>query len=221
MTERQQLPQLSRTAVATRPGQQTAHTADEMGVHMDNYLRRLFRKKSVVEEPLIRESKAIFWFNWQEISDSGHLGYGRWVYQLLLPHFVPKPDEWAFSHYTFWDGDFLPQGKVDLPKIGPEGESCLARAKQCGFDSCYLVAVFGLGPVPLSGVDQKLSTANVVGYIGMTPCSTLELMPFMELANSMALVPACDIIGKRFKKESFAFISDDELRAIGFETESQ
>lgn len=99
---------------------------------------------------------------------------------------------------------------------GPDAESCLATVKQIGSDSCYLIAVSGAGLVAFSKIDTELSSGDHLGYIGMTPCGSLDLGSFSELVDSLSLVPSCELIGPHFHRKSFTFLDDEELEGLGF-----
>lgn len=165
------------------------------------------------------EEGALFWFNWQAISDSGHGFYGAYVYERLLPYFSPKRHEFPIGCYYFFDGDFLPQGSVQIPYSGAEEARCMEEVQRQGPDLCYIVAVHRLGDeVDFREVDQGLRAGDVIGYIGMTSCPGLDFSGFNDLTGKMMLPYAFAIrFGKSFEKESFGFVSDDKLRAMGFE----
>lgn len=159
----------------------------------------------------------LFWFNWQTISDSGHSFYGAYVYKQLLPHFAPEREEFPLGHYVFFDGDFLPQGPVQIPCHGAGEARCLEEVKRQGADRCYLVAVHGMGPVDFAEVDRGLRDADAVGYLGITSCPGIDFEGFYQLTGSMSLPLAFQIRGRAFRKESFGFVGDDALRSMGFE----
>jgi hypothetical protein len=187
---------------------------------MRGWLKNVFatRDKSVPRRGAA-ESRAIFWFNWQEISDSGHPMYGRAVFEVLLPKFAPGEDDFG-GRYEFWDGDLLPRQPLSIPKDGPEAEHCLENASECGWDRCYLVAVAGSGPVALSSLDAELSATDLTGYLGMTPFGRLDRMSFEALVDDMGLVRSCMVRGRDFLGWDFSFIGEDDLRAMGFVPQS-
>ena len=166
------------------------------------------------------ESAALFWFDWKTISDSGHAMYGAYVYRQLLPHFSPARHDFPIACYYFYDGDFLPQGPMQVPYVGPQEARILEQVLAKGPNIFYVVAVFNMGDeLDLADVDRGLRQGGVCGYSGMTSCPPGITYPaFNALTGQMSLPYAFAIrFGKSFEKESFAFVSDDELKAMGFE----
>ena len=185
---------------------------------MLDFLKRLFRGRKAPtepEEPSDSGSRAIFWFNWTEMSGGGR-NYGRLAYQHLLPHFSPNPENWDPGNYFFADGDYISRGSAMIPVAGPDAENCMARVAEIGSDACYLIAVSGGGLLAFSNMDTALSSGDHLGYIGMTPCGSLDVSSFWQLADSLSLVPSCEIWGRNFRKKNFTFLDDEELQALGF-----
>jgi hypothetical protein len=162
-----------------------------------------------------------FWFNWEEISEKGNPRYGTYVFRKLLPHFSPKcvTVSWTIHSYFVYDGDMGLGDAFCFSCDGPPNVSVMSNVTRIGYDRCYLVAIYGTGPVDLSKVDQSLREAKVDGYIGMTSCSTVDFREFMKAMNRMMLVPACSISMMNLleKEEEFGLINDEELRSMGFD----
>src|SRR5687767_7363064 len=70
-------------------------------------------------EPLSAQSAdghpAFFWFDSRKISDAGDSSYGAYAYRRLLPALSPQRRPGSADHFAFFDGDFLPQGRLDIP----------------------------------------------------------------------------------------------------------
>lgn len=166
------------------------------------------------------QSAAFFWFDWKEISDGGHPAYGAYVYRQMLPLFSPKRHDFPIACYYFDDGDCLPQGPLEIPYRGPEEESVLEQVRLKGPDMFYVVGVYSMGDeLPLGDVDRQLREGGVMGYVGMTSCPEgTDIEGYLSLGRQMSLCHAFDIrFGASLEKDSFEFLSDDELRAMGFE----
>jgi len=169
------------------------------------------------------ELGVLFWFNWKEISDSGHRFYGRHVYQQLLPHFAPqKRFDSTFDCYDFFDGDCLLQNNsFQIPFYGREEAKSIEIIRSIGAEQCYVVGVFcKRGEADLWAVNQHLHDQDSPGYIGMTTwhgSSADSFREFYHFVGQMALPFAFMITGSIFRKQSFNFLSDDELQLMGFE----
>ncbi|MFC1805971.1 hypothetical protein ACFL09_03225 [Planctomycetota bacterium] len=166
------------------------------------------------------ETAAFFWFDWQKISDSGHPAYGAYVYRQMLPHFSPTLHDFPVACYYFDDGDCLPQGSLQIPYLGPKEAAVLEQVRVKGPDMFYVVGVFNMGDeLALEDVDARLRASGVIGYVGMTSCPEgITLEGYLALTRQMSLCHAFDIrFGTSFEKDSFAFLRDDELKAMGFE----
>jgi tetratricopeptide (TPR) repeat protein len=163
------------------------------------------------------EQGILFWFNWKEISQRGHSFYGAYIYNYLMPYFSHPGRNKRLGSYFFFDGDFLGEKAVDPIYQGPEEAACLKEVIRIGRDVCYIVAIYGNGPIDFSTIHEQLKNSDINGYIGMTSCPGFGFNQFYELAVSMALVPAFTLHGNRLEKESFDFISEDKLNDLGFE----
>jgi hypothetical protein len=163
------------------------------------------------------ESGVFFWFNWEEISKSGHPAYGRYVYKHLLPYFSPQNQEVEPGYYYFLDGDFISDGPVHIPSQGIEERQCLEKLSQIGTERCYVVAVYGMGLIDFSKINQALRDSNIIGYIGMTTCPPIGFEKFYNFTGQMALVPAVSINGQLLERQSFEFLNENQLREMGFE----
>lgn len=166
-------------------------------------------------------SGVLFWFNWQEISDAGHRLYGRYVYQHVLPLFAPSPLELPYGLYFFFDGDCLPRESVEIPFQGLEESLCLRAVKGRGVENCYVVAVYGKGGIDFAEIHRELGGSGMVGYVGKTSCPGMSLEAFESLVRKMGLPFAFALQGALFKKSSFAFVGDEQLRVWGFEPVDQ
>lgn len=160
----------------------------------------------------------LFWFNWQEISGSGHSTYGRYVYKHLLPYFSPMRNDFPTGLCLFYDGDFLPERTVKIPHSGPEQARVLEQVVRTGADLLYVVAIYNQsGQINFAEIDKALRKEGTRGYVGMTSCSKLNFEEFDVLTGEMMLPYAFAILaGGCIEKESFAFLSDEELRSMGF-----
>jgi hypothetical protein len=121
------------------------------------------------------------------------------------------------SSYFFFDGDLLPQGNIQIPCEGMDESQCLDAVRQRGSDRCYIVAVYGEGPIEGTELSRQLSTSGIVGFLGKTSCPGMTFEAFRRFTARMSLPLACSIQGTRFKKGSFGFIADEHLRGLGFD----
>lgn len=172
------------------------------------------------------EHAAFYWFDWQQISDSGHPNYGSYVYRNLLPAFAPARQcsvtgssiPTAFCYFD--DGDFLPQAPLQLYCADPEESRVLEQVRTKGPEAFYVVGVYSLGnDMNLQDVGRALKTSGVVGYVGMTSGAPgLDIEAYLALTRGMSLCHAFDLkFGDRIVKASFSFMSDEELMALGFQ----
>lgn len=174
-------------------------------------LNKLFSKKQ-------QQSASIFWFNWREISNNGHSSYGVYVYQEMLPLFSPKRFDFSTGCYYFDDGDYLPRETVRLP-FNNSAEQRVLEVVNKLHDVIYVVAIYNQGKeLDLSDIDRNLQNTKVLGYIGMTSFKPgISMKKYLKVVRSMSLCSACDIRFGTFEKASFSFISDAELKYMGFD----
>lgn len=187
----------------------------EAGADREMWFRKKLSRKKV---PGIG---VLFWFNWQDISDSGDRMYGRYVYKHLLPYFSPaRHDLYSTGLCYFFDGHFLPERNVKIPHSGPEQARVLEQVRRTGADLFYVVAIYKRGGrVSFEEVDKALRKEGVRGYTGMTSCPKLNFRKFDVLTGKMMLPYAFAIrAGGVIEKESFTYASDKELQSMGFRT---
>jgi hypothetical protein len=177
-----------------------------------DFFRKLFRRTS--------EAKwlgAIFWFDWRDISKMEYSNYGNHAYMHLLPLFAPNKSSHPYGYYVFFDGDCLPLGKLDIPTSGSEDALCLDRVARYGFQNCYVVAQYGTAGIDFSDFHYQLTNPGISGYLGKIAFPLQRVETFEHLMMQMSLPFSFTIECSRFKKSSFTFVSDDKLRAWGFE----
>lgn len=159
---------------------------------------------------------ALFWFNWKEISEQGHPLYGAYVYQKLLPVLAPGSEQAPAGWVVLFDGDLFSDLPPQIRATGADESRCLNEVHRVGPKQCYVVAMFGEG-ASFQAIDEALHRSGVTGYLGKTSCPGLDAKGFVALARSLSLPVAARIEGAMFKKIGFGFMSDDRLRAMGFE----
>jgi len=182
--------------------------------------RRLEQRPApaLAERKLPEERGVLFWFDWSEISDGGHPMYGRYVYEHLLPYFAPHNQDTAAGFYGFLDGDAITQSELQLPYRGAEEQKCVSEILRRGLDVCYVVGVYGRGAIDLAAVHQGLRSSAVSGYLGMTSCGGGT--SFLGLTGQISLVPALLLSDGRLRRESFGYLGEETLAAMGFAVET-
>ncbi|HXX93999.1 MAG TPA: hypothetical protein VEN81_10215 [Planctomycetota bacterium] len=168
--------------------------------------------------PLGAEEGAFFWFNSRVIADAGHPFYGPFAYTHLLPYFSPRHQKNPSTWYVLCDGDCLGRKPAALPRSGPKEEKILSEVDRIGPSLCYIIAAFGQGTQSYSRIDQELSTAGVLGYLGMTSLPGVDRAKYVELTRAVALPISARIDGGRFKRISFDSMDDAKLQSLGFGT---
>ena len=159
---------------------------------------------------------AFFWFDSRKISDSGESFYGAYAYRRLLPGFSPARR--GKDNFAYFDGDFLPQGRLDIPH--QRGEEAVAQRARPLEGLAYVIAMFAYQtPTPFREVDAMLRAAGTTGYLGMTTQPPMTVNAFIEVTRAMSLPVAMKQEGAKLRIVSFAFLSDAELRRMGFEPE--
>ena len=113
-------------------------------------------------------SAALFWFDWQEISDAGHATYGAYAYRQLLPLIARYGELETGTTCMFFDGDCIAEGGLEIPCQGFEEQLCLSAVERRGADRCYVVAVYSSGALDLNKLHQPLGRAKTIGYLGKT-----------------------------------------------------
>jgi len=167
------------------------------------------------------EAAAFFWFNSEIITDPETCMYGRSAYAQLLPWFAPARQQSEEVWFVLFDGDCLTDSSSWSWYFRKEDGLLLQEAKRVGENLCYVIAVLGQGAQPLDDIDRQLREANALGYMGMTRPDLFEHETLLRCQRAMALVPAVRIDGARFKRISYGFHADRELRAMGFEPYSE
>lgn len=161
-------------------------------------------------------SGALFWFNWKEISEGGNNFYGAYVYQHLLPVLAPGSGQAPAGWVVLFDGDLFADLPPQIQATGAAEAHCLSQVHRIGAKQCYVVAMFGVG-ASFSAIDEALHRSGVTGYLGKTSCPGIDAEGFVALTRSLSLPVAARVEGTMLKKIGFDFISDDRLRAMGFE----
>lgn len=156
-----------------------------------------------------------FWFDSSAISAAGNNFYGAYVYERLLPAFLPGKQP-AGSSFAFADGDYLPQRPVTVPTEGADEARVLAQALELG-SIAYVVGVFAYGGASFADVDRALKAEAVTGYLGMTSTPGVTLEEFLVQREALSLPVAFKLEGKKIRKAEFGLLGDDRLRALGFE----
>lgn len=161
-------------------------------------------------------SGALFWFNWKEISERGHNFYGAYIYQHLLPVLAPGSRQAPAGWAVLFDGDLFSDLPPQIHATGAAESHCLGEVRRVGAKQCYVVAMFGVG-ASYQAIDDALRRSGVTGYLGKTSCPGLDAEGFVALTRCLSLPVAARVEGAMFKKIGFEFISDDHLRAMGFD----
>lgn len=158
---------------------------------------------------------AFYWFDSRKISDAGHAFYGAYVYERLLPEFAPGKQRSGKS-YAFSDGDYLPTSPVTVPTQGAAEAKVLESALALG-GIAYVVAIYGYEGGPFADVDRVLKGGSTTGYLGMTTWPEASLDEYLSLRGRLSLPVAFKLEGARFRRADFAFLGDQQLKAMGFE----
>jgi len=163
------------------------------------------------------EAAAFFWFNSDIMTDPETGMYGRSAYAELLPSLAPAKQQSEEVWFVLFDGDCLTDSSNWSWYFREEDGLLLKEAKRVGENLCYVIAVWGQGAQPLDDIDCRFRESDVLGYMGMTRRDLFEQETFLRCQSAMALVPAVRIDGPRFKRISYEFHADGELRAMGFQ----
>lgn len=174
-----------------------------------------------VVRKLMEEAAAFYWFNFPIISKAGFPHYGRFVYERLLPFLAPGKQNDPRAWFILFDGDCLADPTSRTWYFRRQDRILLENVKQAGEGLCYLIGVWGQGTVPPEHIDRQLRGNSVLGYMGITMPDLYNREKFLDFQRSMSLVTAVRIDGRRFKRISYQFHSDHELRAMGFEPYSE
>ncbi len=145
----------------------------------------------------------------------------RQIVPLLQPSRQKSPDAW----WVLSDGRYDPAKERNVKPVGPEEERLPARANGMGDPGAYLLAVYGRGTVGLAKMDGLLRSQATKGYMGRTSLRGDDshisggngLFRYWDTCRMLGLAGSCRIEGARFVKRGFNFMSDGELRALGFE----
>ena len=186
------------------------------------FFRNLFKKKDSVqtsENTPIRKKQpfgALFWFDWNLISENGHGSYGAYVYEQLIPFLSPHQTGYIPGMYMFFDGDCLPQGKLRIPYDGVEESLCINSVVERGVEYFYVVAIYREHGIDFDVLHKNLGMSKVIGYTGKTSCTGMKWKEFYEFASQMSLPLAAQITDRRFEKINFYFLSDQKLNELGF-----
>ena len=177
-------------------------------------------KEPKKESPGEGGNGVFLWFNSQIISDAGNPVYGRYIYERLLPLFNIKVYDikdlvMPGGRYSFYDGDALPSGEVNIPVKDQKEAKVLEEARFDDFYSTYVVAIFSWQPVDFSLLERKVR--NILGFIGMTTCESIDYRGFHDLTGQLSLPYAITLFYDEIDKESFGFLSDDKLKEMGFQ----
>lgn len=180
---------------------------------------KLFRRKQKTDEKEEQGNGVFLWFNSETISDAGYPLYGRYVYERLLPFFNIKVYDqkdmvMPGGRYGFYDGNALPRGDVKLPAKDKKEEQILEEAKFDNYYSTYVVAVYSWNAADFSPLERKVR--NLLGFIGMTTCESVDYRGFDVLTGELSLPYAISLVYDEIEKESFGFLSDIELEKMGF-----
>jgi hypothetical protein len=166
---------------------------------------------------------ALFWFNWPEISAAGKRRYGRYVFESLLPCFLPTDNPFDLKAaglraggFFFFDGDCFLDGPLEIPVSGSEQARTVDALALIDHKSLYVVAVLASGHNEFSGVDAALRAQRTIGYAGITSCSSIDFDSFETLTKNMSLPFAFHLGDARIQKNSFSALTDLELQRLGF-----
>lgn len=163
------------------------------------------------------EGAAFFWFNSRTIADAGNSMYGRFVFQKFLPSLAPPKQKDAEAWFVLCDGDCMADSQGLKSYFRAQDGRLLDEVKRIGDNLCYVIAVLGQGTRTWEEIDRELRQANVLGYLGVTVPARFSRETFLRARQVMALVIASRIDGARFKKISYEYQTDTELRRLGFE----
>jgi hypothetical protein len=164
------------------------------------------------------EVVGFYWFDSRAISEIAHGNYGRFIYDKILPLLAPakqmRPKAWC----VLYDGDCMTSVDTLRPHFRAEDGALLDGAAGLEENLCYVVAVLGQGITAPQALDQTLRLGHVPGYLGLTMLApdkrSREALERCRL--TMALSIAGRIDGATFRRISYGFHTDAELKAMGF-----
>lgn len=170
-----------------------------------------------INEELRDEGAAFFWFNSRIISDAGNSMYGRFVFQQFLPSLAPPKQKDPEAWFVLCDGDCMTDSQGLKNYFRAQDSGLLDEVKRIGDSLCYVAAVLGQGTRGWEEIDRDLRQAKILGYLGVTVPARFSRETFLRVRQVMALVIAARIDGARFKKISYEYQTDTELRRLGFQ----
>ena len=180
---------------------------------VDEFVKKIKQTSNQAGKP-----GALFWFNWNEISENGHSAYGHYVYSHILSALKMGRRHRSMEMAFFRDGDVFSNGGLQIPVTGMAERACLKRIEKTGLELCYVVAVYGTGNDGFAHIDKTLRDKRIDGYMGMTTCD-MALDDFLRLTGQMSLVDAFTLRGNRIHRENYHFHDKAALEKYGFEVE--
>lgn len=160
---------------------------------------------------------ALFWFDWQLVSERESGPYGLYIWRHVLESFSPKRTGFSSGHYAFFVGDCLAQGTTDVQFQEFAEAYTLEEIKRHHPQRCYILGIHGRGPIAFSSVDAHLRRKAVTGYLGMTTCGDVDLRGFSDICGRFSLPFAWVVRGAMFKDNLGESIPRHLLQELGFQ----
>lgn len=156
---------------------------------------------------------AFYWFDWQQISDSGERMYGAYVYKNVIRFLSPQHLGHEMARGLIMDGDFLSTTQLnpDIPATDPT----MLKINEQGIDTLYILSVKG-DNIDYAKLDADLKKATT-GYIGMVMTRPMDDAEFYKIGQAMVLIPSIGIAGHVLEKIDFGMLGDATLKEMGFD----
>ena len=151
----------------------------------------------------------IFWFDYKKISDSGYPSYGAYVYKKYFELFS-KPRNCMFM--TF-DGDII-GGQSEIPLLNdfPEDRMFFQNISRRPLFGLMLAGAFDFNFALISIHFRKTSE----GYLGLTKLGGANIQDFTRYAQMALFVNSLNVQNNLIHKQSFHYITDNELQKMGY-----
>lgn len=175
--------------------------------------------KQVGEQSAVQaESAAFYWFSTRALVDAGNSFYGSFVYERFLPLITVGNQGSDSGWFVLFDGDALIPITSFSDYLRPEDSVLIQRQAALNDDIWYTIAIFGSSDSGWEeGIDRELRKSRVLGYQGMTVAREPNRETFVNACKILSLPVTARLDGSRFKKIGFSYMSDDALRALGFD----
>jgi hypothetical protein len=165
----------------------------------------------------VEPSAAFFWFSSRSIVNAGHSDYGTQAYTPVLRQLTPAAQGADSGWFILFDGDALSPASGFYNYLREQDRPLLEEQVALTSDVWYVIAVFGTPSRGWEPIDAGLRQSAAQGYKGMTLPRSPNRDTFLNACRILSLPVAARIDGRRFKKISFATLSDPGLKDLGFD----